>query len=143
MLKHKGFDRQNINIAKNKCVFFHLNSNYSQNMDESCFYSCFNQSQFTNVDRISLSPCRHLLFGLIEDRFTNLCDCPCKLFIICTACLIVVVRIIQHIMLTLPLNKDSSLNSMDNATKTRFFFISPQHQAHLPGKGGGQPVSHL
>lgn len=43
----------------------------------------------------------------------------------------------------LPLYKYSSLNGMDNAAEAWFLFITSQHQAHLAGKGGGQPVSHL
>lgn len=43
----------------------------------------------------------------------------------------------------LPLNKYAGLDSVDDAAEARFLFIAPQHQAHLPGEGGGQPVTHL
>lgn len=42
-----------------------------------------------------------------------------------------------------PLYKYAGLNSMDNAAEARLLFVAPQHQAHLAGEGGGQPVSHL
>lgn len=43
----------------------------------------------------------------------------------------------------LPLNKYASLNGVDDAAEARFFLIASQHQAHLAGEGGGQPVPHL
>lgn len=43
----------------------------------------------------------------------------------------------------LPLNKDASLNGVDDAAEARLLFVAPQHQAHLAGEGGGQPVPHL
>lgn len=43
----------------------------------------------------------------------------------------------------LPLNKYASLDGVDDAAEARFLFIASQHQAHLAGEGGGQPVPHL
>lgn len=42
-----------------------------------------------------------------------------------------------------PFDKYAGLYGVDNAAESRFLFVASQHQAHLAGEGGGQPVSHL
>lgn len=43
----------------------------------------------------------------------------------------------------LPLYKYASLDGMDDAAEARFFFVASEHEAHLAGEGGGQPVPHF
>jgi len=49
----------------------------------------------------------------------------------------------SYVTNTLPLNKDASLDGVDDAAEARLLFTAAQHQAHLPGEGGGQPIPHL
>lgn len=43
----------------------------------------------------------------------------------------------------LPLYEYASLDGVDDAAEARLLFVASQHQAHLAGEGGGQPVPHL
>lgn len=44
---------------------------------------------------------------------------------------------------SLPLHKYPSLHCMDNALEPRLLLAPSEHHPHLPGEGGGQPVSDL
>ena len=60
-----------------------------------------------------------------------------------TTCQYVNVVLVHHTHTRLPLDKYPGLDGVDDAAEARFLLIAPQHQAHLAGEGGGQPIPHL
>lgn len=56
---------------------------------------------------------------------------------------LVLSRVFVEVCTHLPFYKYAGLNGVDDAAEARFLFVASQHQAHLAGEGGGQPVPYL
>lgn len=109
-----------------------------RNIQEQCGCPFFMQGQTTDVDRIGLT-CSGFTLVWVDRRQKG--NFSRSIRIIYYQCRIWLCACASHTRL--PLNKYASLDGVDDAAEARFLFIASQHQAHLAGEGGGQPVPHL